>query len=93
LSELTRPLALSGEGELHAVLSDDGWRLVFAHGGVAHDLVSVDPRVLSALLLNRDLREAPGAPHPETREATAQRMADTSALLSRLRAETQRGSD
>jgi hypothetical protein len=89
LSELTRPLALAGEGELHAVLSDDGWRLVWKHGGVAHELVSVDPRMLAALLLNRDLREAPGAPHPETKDATAQRMADTSALMSRLRAETQ----
>lgn len=87
MSELTRTLARAGEGELRVRLSDDGWRLVFAHGGVTHELVVVDPRELSALLLNRDLREAPGARHPDTKPATARRMADTSALLSRLQAE------
>lgn len=82
----TRRLGAAGPGDLHAVLSDDGWRLEWRRGDAVHEVVGVDPTSLAALLLNRELREAPGAPRPEAREATAARMAGAEDLLGRLRA-------
>lgn len=82
MSELVRSFRRPDGGELRAVLSDDGWRLVFHHGDAAREVFVVDPGALAALLLNRDLREVPGTPRPDSKEATARRIGDASTIVS-----------
>jgi pyruvate kinase len=76
LSALIRSLAPDGHGELVAELGDEHWRVVWRHGDNQLPLVAIDPRATAALLLNRDLREAPGAQRPDTKDATAVRIAE-----------------
>ncbi|HEX3479144.1 MAG TPA: hypothetical protein VHT91_29170 [Kofleriaceae bacterium] len=78
MSELVRSLPGAGS-ELRVVLSDDAWRLIVRSGGTEREVFAVDPGLLAARLLNRDLRELPGASRPESKEATARRIADANA--------------
>jgi hypothetical protein len=90
MSAVISTLAPAGDGALCAELSDACWRLVWCHGDDRRELVAVDPRQSAAQLLNRDLREAPGAPRPDTKEATAERIAQTTARWAGLPAGAKR---